>query len=290
MGAVPSHKFDGSGSRGALPNLIIIGAQKCGTTALHSYLARHPNVFMSRPKELNFFVDNSHEGNWYRGIDWYRNQFDPDYQVRGESSPNYTMDPILPGVAARAAGVVPDAKLIFMVRDPVERVRSGYIHHYANWRESRPLEEAVLDANSSYVMRSRYHHQLSSWLEHFPLERVLVVSQDEMRQARRPSLKRVWRFLGIRENVWREGFKIQRLKTEKLRRKTVIGSHVSRRVSAARWHQIENIRLLGWRPLARLVEQPELPDLVRAGLIEMLQEDVERFRALTGLAFEDWSI
>jgi len=287
---MPSPKFDGSGNRGALPNLIIIGAQKCGTTALHSYVARHPEAFMSSKKELNFFIEDRREGNWQRGVDWYRDQFEPDYQVRGESSPNYTVDPILPGTAARAAAVVPEAKLIFMVRDPVERVRSGYVHHYANRREKRSLEEAVLDPDSSYVMRSRYHHQLSAWLEHFPLERVLVVSQEEMRRTRRPSLKRVWRFLGIRENVWREGFKKQRLRTGKLRRKTAIGSQVSKRVSAARWHQIENARLLRWRPLAHPIDQPELTDGVRASLVEMLEDDVARFRALTGLAFEDWSI
>ncbi len=245
---------------------------------------------MSTPKELNFFIDDRREGNWHRGADWYGRHFDPEFQVRGESSPNYTVDPVLPGVATRAARLVPDAKLIFMVRDPVERVRSGYVHHYANRRERRPLREAVLDPASSYVMRSRYHHQLSSWLEHFPMERVLVVSQDDLRLTRRPSLQRVWRFLGIRENVSRAGFRKQRLKTEKLRRKTVVGRYVSRHVSAGQWHRIENAQLLGWHPLARPIEQPELDDDVRSRLEEMLREDAERFRALTGLAFEDWSV
>src|SRR6187399_2211355 len=64
--------------RGALPNLIVIGAQKCGTSGLHYYLSLHPEIWMSRPKELNFFLE---ERNWPRGVDWYRDHFDPDARV-----------------------------------------------------------------------------------------------------------------------------------------------------------------------------------------------------------------
>jgi hypothetical protein len=67
---------------GALPNLIVIGAQKCGTSVLHYYLSLHPEVSMSRPKELNFFIE---ERNWPRGVDWYKQQFDADARVRGEA-------------------------------------------------------------------------------------------------------------------------------------------------------------------------------------------------------------
>ena len=69
---------------GALPNLVVIGAQKCGTSGLHYYLSLHPEVSMSRPKELNFFIE---ERNWPRGADWYRRHFDAGARVRGESSP-----------------------------------------------------------------------------------------------------------------------------------------------------------------------------------------------------------
>src|SRR6266480_7909195 len=88
---------DGAGTaEGALPNLIVLGAQKCGTSGLHYYLSLHPEVWMSRPKELNFFLE---ERNWNRGVDWYRRHFDPDARVRGEASPNYTAYPHHLGVA-----------------------------------------------------------------------------------------------------------------------------------------------------------------------------------------------
>ncbi len=86
------------GANGALPNLIVIGGLKCGTTSLHHYLNLHPEIGMSRPKELNFFVE---ELNWELGADWYRGHFPADVAVRGETSPHYTNRPRFEGVAER---------------------------------------------------------------------------------------------------------------------------------------------------------------------------------------------
>src|SRR6266550_2870057 len=84
--------------RGALPNLLVIGGLKCGTTSLHHYLNLHPEVAMSRPKELNFFVA---ELNWPLGEDWYATHFEASPAIRGESSPHYTNRPRFDGVAER---------------------------------------------------------------------------------------------------------------------------------------------------------------------------------------------
>ena len=107
-----------------LPNLIVIGAAKCGTTSLHEYLDLHPEVAMSREKELDFFVEEKH---WGRGVEWYAAQFE-DAPVRGESSPSYTAYPRYRGVPERIRRVVPDAKLVYLVRDPVERIVSHFVH------------------------------------------------------------------------------------------------------------------------------------------------------------------
>jgi hypothetical protein len=93
---------------GALPNTVIIGAMKCGTTSLHTYLDCHPSISMSRRKETNFFV---HHQNWSKGLGWYRSHFTEDKPVIGESSPNYARYPVFPGVPERMHMVVPTPSL-----------------------------------------------------------------------------------------------------------------------------------------------------------------------------------
>jgi hypothetical protein len=96
----------------ALPNLVVIGAMKCGTTSLHHYLDLHPEISMSRPKELNFFIGDDggpgdwRGGTWRRGTAWYAQHFEPAAPVRGEVSPGYT-SPSFPYEAGRMAAVVP---------------------------------------------------------------------------------------------------------------------------------------------------------------------------------------
>src|SRR3954465_14378495 len=140
-------------SHAAMPNLIIIGGLKCGTTSVHHYLGLHPEIGMSRPKELNFFVE---ELNWPLGADWYRGHFTGDERVQGESSPHYTNEPRFAGVAERIHGLLPEARIVYIVRDPIDRMLSHYLHNVAGGYESRPLEEALDDPHSAYVHRSLY--------------------------------------------------------------------------------------------------------------------------------------
>src|SRR3954454_424581 len=107
-----------------LPKLLIIGAQKCGTTSLHTYLDAHPDVHMAAEKELDFFIEDRA---WQRGLEWYATRFRDDAGVRGESSPNYTGWPVWDGVPERAAAVIPKARLVYLVRDPIDRIESHYL-------------------------------------------------------------------------------------------------------------------------------------------------------------------
>lgn len=267
---------------GALPTFVIVGAQKCGTTALHSYLARHPEISMSRPKELDFFVA---EGNWGKGLDWYRSRFDPAAEIRGESSPNYTAHPTFAGVPERMAELIPDAKLIFMVRDPIDRIRANWLHTYSNRAEHRPMREAVLDPAKDYLTRSRYHLQLSRFLDHYPLDQVMVIEQDELLRDRRETLRRVFGFLGAREDVWRNAFAEPRLETSARRRRTRLGALVANRVRVRTWRRVRN----RW-PLTRPFEHPAIDDALHAELAGLLRDDIERFRELTGREFANWSV
>jgi len=121
------------------PNLVIIGAMKCATTSLHYCLSLHPDIQMSQPKELSFFLS---EENYAKGLDWYASHFRKPALVHGEATPGYAYFPFFSGVAERMARTIPNAKLIYMVRDPIDRVISHYIHDVAAGFEARSLQAA----------------------------------------------------------------------------------------------------------------------------------------------------
>jgi hypothetical protein len=180
---------------GALPNLVVIGGLKCGTTSLHHYLNLHPEIGMSRPKELNFFVE---ELNWDLGVDWYRSHFPANRAVRGETSPHYTNRPRFEGVADRMLSTLGrDIRLIYMVRHPIDRLLSHYLHSVGGGYENRPLPEAVADSRAAYVQRGLYAFQLEPYLQIFGAERILVVSREELGQERDATVRRAFEFCGV---------------------------------------------------------------------------------------------
>lgn len=195
-----------------LPTMLVIGAMKCGTSALHHYLSLHPDISMAREKEVNFFFgpDEAPHGDesewwrtglWHRGPGWYADRFEEGYAVRGESSPGYT-DPAHPEVAGRVARVLPGVRLVMLVRDPVQRAVSQWAHHVRDGDEPRPVAEAVLDPTSQYLDRSRYYASLRPFLSRFRREQLLVVVQERLLADRRAELARVFAHVGADPSFW----------------------------------------------------------------------------------------
>jgi hypothetical protein len=185
--------------RGRLPTFLIIGAMKAGTTSLHSYLQRHPQVCMSLDKELKFFVANR---NWDRGLSWYRSQFPSarHHVAIGESSPHYAMLPGFPGVPERIKRTIPDVRLVYLVREPIERLQSHYLHDLAAGKHDLDIGEA-LRGRFGYTAASRYAMQLDAYLEHFPPEQILVVTSDDLRDRREATVTRVVEFIGADSSI-----------------------------------------------------------------------------------------
>ena len=182
---------------------VILGGMKCGTTALHGYLAGHPGVRASEPKELNFFFGEQPggAGNWWRGPDWYEGRFAPGDGLRVEASPGYT-SPDHPGVADRMRQLVPAARLLYLARDPLDRAVSQYRHHRRDGDERRPLATALLDPDSQYVSRSRHLARLRPFLDRFPEEQVAVVQHHELLHDRRRTLQAVFGWLDLEPGHW----------------------------------------------------------------------------------------
>jgi hypothetical protein len=282
---------------GALPNLIVIGGLKCGTTSLHHYLSLHPEIAMSRPKELNFFVA---ELNWELGREWYASHFDRAAPVRGESSPHYTNLPRFAGVAERMKSVIPEARIIYMVRDPIDRMLSHYLHNAGAGYESRGLDEALSDPDGSYLARSRYAMQVEPYLAAFGADRVAIVSREELRDERAATMRRVFELCGVDpsfqsaqfEREWETGtarakeggggFRLMD-RAVRLPGLRALDRNFDRLPEWMRWR----VEKLVHDPDSGAAPKPELSQALRTGLSEALADDVTRLERITGRSF-DW--
>lgn len=276
-----------------MPNLVVIGAQKCGTSGLHYYLSLHPEVSMSSPKELNFFIA---ERNYPRGLEWYSRHFDPNAKCRGEASPNYTAYPQHLGVPERMAAAVPDARLVYIVRDPIDRITAHWVHNYAKRREKGDLRATLLHPNTSYISRSKYFMQLQRFLEHYDEDQVLVLDQQDLRDDRAQTLRDLFAFVGVDPAFEHPKFEQVRHSTSRKKRATRLGMRVQK-ASRSDWGK--RLPRRAWLamdaalPLSKPISKPD-PEAVRKALgeevLEVLREDADRLRAQTGRAFEHWSV
>ena len=276
----------------SLPNLIVIGAQKCGTSGLHYYLGLHPQISMSTPKELNFFIK---ERNWDRGVEWYARHFDPSADVRGEASPNYTAYPHHAGVPERMRSLVPDVRMIYLVRDPVARIAAHWVHNYAKRREKGDMAATVMHPNTTYVLRSQYFMQVTQFLNRFPAEQILIVDQADLRRRRLETLREILSFAGVDSDFEHPGFTRERHRTGRKHRSTKLGRRLERlglRVFGGKlprgfWFAQ---RLMFMR---RPIEVPDAADVREAlspEVITVLREDADRLREFTGRSFDHWSV
>lgn len=278
---------------GALPNLIVIGGLKCGTTSLHHYLSLHPEIAMSRPKELNFFVA---ELNWELGTDWYASHFDREAPVRGETSPHYTNLPRFCGVAERMRETLgPEARIVYMVREPIERMLSHYLHNVGGGYESRPIEVALADPESAYVARSRYAMQVRPYLDRFGPERVLIVDNADLAREREQTVRRVFDFCGVGADFTSEQFSREwetgsakqeggfRLMDRAVRLPGLraLDRNFDRLPESLRWAVERIVHDPGGGPAPK----PRLPDELRSRLVERLTGDVGELERITGRSF-----
>jgi hypothetical protein len=276
-----------------LPNLIIIGAGRCGTSSLHNYLDAHPDISMSNPKELDLFT----RPDWREQLPWYESHFREPTAIRGESSPTYTWHPIRAEVPQRIASVLPDVRFVYLVGDPIRRIASQWVH-MRSFNERATLDDAVRDPDrpdNEFIAPSRYGTQLERYLEVFPADRIRVVDQDDLRTRRVETLRALFTFLGVDPDVPLNGVEREYNAGADKRRMTParfwLWHNLVRRAVLrlpAHYHRPAERRLL---PVFSLpIEKPALSDGRRAALAAVLRPEAERLRELTGQPFAGWSV
>jgi hypothetical protein len=207
-----------------MPDFLVLGGQKCGTTSLYQYLISHPFIISAMKKQMHFF-DNHYE----KGVSWYRAHF-PSYFykhyfkyinkrdfITGEATPYYIFHPL---AARRAAKFVPNAKFILVIRNPVERAYSHYHHEIRKGTEKLSFQEAIAKEPErlagekekmlndeyyysfnyqrySYLSRGLYAEQLAEWFKYFPKEQFFIVKSEDMRHNTIDIVKQIFDFLDL---------------------------------------------------------------------------------------------
>lgn len=278
--------------KGILPDFIVIGAMRAGTTSLYKYLNAHPAIGMSEQKETDFFIE---ELNWDRGLDWYSGQFKPGFEVYGEVSPNYTKALRFPGVPARIASVVPQSRLIYVLRDPIKRAVSHYTHLWLH-DPATPPPEALTESDSAWrniVDTSRYHRQLSEFLAHHALENIFVIEFEAFTRDPAPTLSALAKFIGV-DDRWDRGDGVRTNTSDQIAQapawllalqKNRAVADVGRRLPG--FVKAGLNAAIAWR---KPREAPGFGPEAQARIAEAVAPDAEKLRRLTGLAFDSWTV
>ncbi|MFW9820739.1 MAG: sulfotransferase domain-containing protein, partial [Candidatus Thorarchaeota archaeon] len=214
-----------------LPDFLIIGGQRCGTTFYYNCLKQHPNIKTSlRRKEIHFFDNNFH-----RGLLWYKSYF-PTLSskyfykyilshniITGEASPYYILHPLVP---SRVKSIIPNVKIIILLRNPVSRAYSHYNHEVRRGIEKLSFENAIkrekenidkelkkimenehyysyVFRNYSYITRGIYISQIKNWMEVFPKDQFLIIKSEDLFENPRDVMRKSFKFLNLRnyENI-----------------------------------------------------------------------------------------
>lgn len=246
-------------SEGPLPTFITIGAMKGGTSALHGYLREHPQVSMSKPKETDFFCRPGHGGH---DLDWYRACFAETGEQYGESSPNYTKRHQHDGIAERMHAVLPDIRLIYLVRDPIDRAVSHFLHNVAKGRVRREEFATYFDdLDNRALLTSRYDYQLEPFVEAYGLQRILTVASEDLLTDRAAALRRVFTFLNVDPDF-----------------------------SSPKFDAEDHVTSVKMEKAGEPLDRPMLSPRQHEAIADHLRTDIDRFRTLVGQDFAHWSI
>jgi hypothetical protein len=263
---------------------------------------------MASPRESGPLVDNDVGGkemrffwrdDWRDRIDWYQSHFaEMTTPIRGEATPAYSSYPFHAGVAERIHTIIPDVRLLYIVRDPIARIVSHYVQQRADG--DRRSFEARMDEydkpDNSIVCPSRYATQVEQYLKLFSASQLLVIDQRQLKHQRRSTMRRIFAFLGVDQNFWSPALE-QELNTRADKYTlTPMGERLfhgwidptCRRLMQRRWS--------GLRPAVRrilseeITERPVIEGELRDRLVAMLEPEADRLRELTGEPFASWSL
>lgn len=269
------------------PDYIVIGAMKCGTSTLAAQLGAQSGMFMTDPKEPNYFSDDAI---FAQGPAWYGALFAgaAPGDLKGEASTHYTKRPELPHTLERMTAAVPQVKLVYMIRNPMARLVSHYIHEWSQGVLSASLGEA-LESHTPLVDYGRYGWQVAPFIEAYGKDAVLLTSLERLKSDQDGELSRIAAHLGHGDPVaWIEDMAAENVSSERVRRLPLQGLIVDNPVATAlRRVLVPKAIRNRIREARQMKSRPELPETAIPGLEARFAEDRE---ILAGFFPEDPSL
>lgn len=287
-----------------LPNFLVVGVQKAGTTSLHHWLSEQPGVLLPKNKETHFF---SSDEQYARGLDWYLKQFSYDVDVvYGEVAPDYLFSKKAP---ERIYQLVPTVKLIFILREPIQRAYSHYLMAVRNGYETLSFYEALKEepkrmqkggkfrTHYSYMSRGLYTTQINEYKEFFPDNNFMFIKFDDLiaEGKNKSVLRDIASFIGldlklseiekaIEKNNSSSNPRSQFIRnvlysTSKLKRffRVIIPSHDLRATIAYK------LDILNQRPASK----PSIGKIPNE-VVRVVKREIQCLQSITGLELQDW--
>lgn len=267
-----------------IPDFIIIGAMKAATTTLYKQLASQPGVFMSELKEPNFFSDDdqfSKGTNWY--LDLFRHANEDD--LIGEASTHYTKFPTYPKTVSRMLQVLDSPKFIYIIRHPIERLISQYIHEWSQGKISKGINEAIID-NPELINYSLYYTQLSPYIDAYSKSQILLVFFERLKLDPQQELDRICVYLDYQGKMeWCQNLGLSNISSERIRKfpfydvliESEIAKHLRRTLIPKSFRkQIKQNFQMKHRPL--------LDEQTTRHLEELFNKDLQKLGDLLGIS------
>ena len=264
------------------PDFILIGAMKCGTTTLAAQLDQQDGVFITKPKEPNYFSDDDV---YAKGPQWYASLFShaTETDLKGEASTHYTKLPTYPKTLSRMQAALPELRLIYMIRDPMVRAVSHYIHE---WTEGR----MGADANAAFVQSPEvveygcYGKQIDPFIHAYGRENVFLTSLEQIKADPDAEFARIATFLGLEGAAWVHEMPAQNVSKSRSRQFPMQKLLIDNPVAAALRRTLVPKSVRNWiREGRTMQERPEIPEDLQADMRERFLED----RALLAKHFPD---
>lgn len=262
----------------SLPDFLIIGAMKCGTSTLQRQLALQPGVFMTTPKEPNFF---SNDEIHLRGLEWYEGLFAnaPAGALKGEASTHYTKLPTYPKTLERMQAVLPDPRLIYMIRDPMVRSVSHYIHE---WSEGHLGSDALqaFRQTPEIVDYGCYAMQIEPYVRAYGADRIFLTSLEQLTASPDAEFRRILEFIGLadRDSMgWVHDVPPQNVSARRVRRLPLQGILIDNPVARGLRHALVPKSVRRWiRERRTMARRPEIPDDLQTQMRQRFREDRAR--------------